>query len=198
MEIDKGEKLSTMSKLFLLVAVFLCCTIAVFSQEQETYFKGEYLKKYEGTWIGVHDKDTLILILEYKEHFDLGVANARLFVDAIIGWHCYKKNNVVESTTFDKDSLRMNKRSIMIATDKGGNQFASLYEQGRKQGSRRLSIRLSEDEPDIMIWETGNPHPTEGIRVVIKGDTIPKYTEDDYPESNLVKIKEWKLARVKN
>ena len=170
----------------------------MFSQEKETYFKGKDLKKYEGTWVGVRDKDTLTVILKYKEHFDFGVANATIFIDAVIGWHCYKKNGITESTTFDKDSFKINNRSTLIGIDITGTQFAVFNDKNKKNGNASLAISLSPIDPNTMIWKIKNIIPQEGVRVIIKGDTIPKYTEDDYPESKLTAIKEWKLIRVKN
>jgi hypothetical protein len=181
-----------MTKRLLILALLF--TVAYKLNAQDFPKKGDYMKNPElinlaGTWQGIKGSDTFTIVLEYRQKMPIGP----LFADAIIGWHSYSENGVIESTSLIYKS-NDKKGTVFVAAGKKINSGKDLILQFSDPNRSRSSVEVSftpvPGKTNEAIWKVKNFH--EETMIHIEGQ--PRKVRP--PVSKITAVPEWHMKKI--
>lgn len=173
-----------MGKTILIILLSFFLVNSLFSQGLIDNTENKLLiKKSAGLWQGVKGNDTFTVLLRVYGNND-----------SLFGWHQYKKDGVIESSTMDNKGNRDSSSIVHILTTKKQIKDKSLVFSfaDHNRSENIFLVRFDVTEDGRANWTVFGYDMSEGQYNTYVGDVPPTVP----PASEIMKIKEWTMTKI--
>lgn len=137
-----------MKKIKLTILLVLLSTLGVTAQNFniDDIQNEQTLRPFTGTWIGIHNQDTLTVNLKVSEVFIKGF-NKNITV--LVGSHSFSGNSLLQSDDIEESTSIL---SGVIDSKENLNLLNALFDDPIKSSRSTLILELSENNMNEMEW----------------------------------------------
>jgi hypothetical protein len=175
-----------MKKIIIIALVFLSTTKSnaqIFNPPAGSYITNNTFTPFFGTWRWVNGIDTVkIYLAKAKVYFNVGDG---FYWDRLIGWHIYKRGNVVIQKSYDDVDDIFFQRTLLLGNEEAPTNYCGGTVKDltkNKLGEISLTLNAAGNQ---LTWKL---EPTQGMKVRRIGD--PPFQIGFTLPTNMILIKQ--------